>query len=189
MGGQDATAAVNTPIDSPLSGAEEEARPLWNVIVSNEKYLAAYHDCCDKLLKSFFENGECTAEIDRVYALIKEYVETDPSAFFTADEVAKAVETLKSFCTLRAQSIRRQLEGSLGSTKDTQTREAMVSAEGVDISAMGSYGGGKEGEGGPGGQGGFPGGNGSFPGGMTPPGGSGGGMTPPGGAAPTQSAP
>ena len=42
-GGNDSTAAVNWAIDSPLSGTTEENRPLWNIIVGNEEYLAKYH--------------------------------------------------------------------------------------------------------------------------------------------------
>lgn len=40
----DATTIVNFGIDSPLSGAEEDDRPMWSWIVNNEEYLEEYHN-------------------------------------------------------------------------------------------------------------------------------------------------
>ena len=73
QGGNDATAAVNWAIDSPLSGTTEEKRPLWNVIVSNDEYLKLYHQYYSELMSGFFTNGECAAEIERVYEMIRAY--------------------------------------------------------------------------------------------------------------------
>ncbi len=152
----DATSAVNTPIDSPLSGTDEDSRPLWKVIVSDEEYLSKYHQVFSKLISSFFESGECAEEIERVYEMIRPYVEADPSAFYTVDQFDTAVKTLKEFCALRAESIRKQLDGTLGSTADTQKKDDYADASSLTLSAMGS-------------QGGRDGGRGGGPGGMTPP--------------------
>ena len=188
-GAGDAKAAVNTPIESPLSGASEESRPLWNIIVSNEEYLKAYEECYDKLLSAFFESGRCASEIARVKKLIAPYVKNDPSAFYTYKEFEKAVSALTLFCEKRAESIRRQLSGSLGKTKGTQNDPDMVSADGLDMSVMGVMGMGGPNQGGDPNQGGTPPGQGGFPnqggdpnqGGTPPQGGfPGQGGTPPG---------
>ena len=149
QGGSDATSAVNWAIDSPLSGTTEENRPLWNTIVSNEAYLEKYHQYYSELLADFFENGKCSEEIERVYNMIRPYVEKDPSAFYTLDEFDKAVETLKVFCEKRAESISKQLGGTLGSTTDTQKAEDKVDASGLKLSDMGTQGGDKGGKGAP----------------------------------------
>lgn len=145
QGGSDATSAANWAIDSPLSGTTEEKRPLWNAIVSNEAYLEKYHQYYNELLANFFSNGKCTEEIERVYNMIRPYVEKDPTAFYTLDEFDEAVTTLKAFCEKRAESISKQLNGKLGCTTDTQKSEDKVDASDLTLSRMGSQGGGKDG--------------------------------------------
>ncbi len=149
QGGTDATSAVNWAIDSPLSGATEENRPLWNAVVSNEEYLEKYHQVYSELLRNFFENGKCTEEIERVYNMIRPYVEKDPTAFYTLDRFDTAVNTLKAFCENRAESISKQLNGTLGSTGDTQKNEDKVDASDLKLTDMGSQGGEKGGKGAP----------------------------------------
>ena len=157
-GGEDATSLINTGIDTPLSGSTTDSRPMWAWIANNEEYLQKYHEVYDELLKNYFENGACAAEIDRVYNMIKPYVEKDASAFYTADEFTKAYETLKSFCSLRSESIRKQLDGTLSASTTDQKSEDQVDGSGLNVKDMGSQGGGKDGMGGmnfgPGGNGG-----------------------------------
>ena len=135
----DATALVNTGVDTPLSGSQESDRPMWGWIASNETYLEQYHAVYDKLLQ-YFESGDFDAEIDRIYNMILPYVEKDPSAFYTSEQFKTAYETLKSFCSLRAESIRKQLDGKL-STKTSEQKDAdKVDASSVVISNMGTHG-------------------------------------------------
>ena len=141
QGGGDSTTAINTAIDSPLSGADEDSRPLWKVIVSNESYLKLYHQYYSELMSSFFDSGDCEKEIERVYEMIRPYVKDDPSAFYKVEEFDEAVSTLKQFCTLRAQSINKQLNGELGSAASEQKKEDMVDASAITLSKMGQQGG------------------------------------------------
>ena len=144
MGGSDATSLVNTGIDSPLSGATEDSRPMWAWVAKDETYLAEYHAAYDKLLRSYFENGDFEAELDRMVALLRPYVEKDPTAFFTLEEFDTASATLKQFCMLRSESIRKQLDGSLATRTQEQDQSARVDASDIEIRAMGSMGGRKE---------------------------------------------
>ena len=158
----DAASMINQGIDTPLLGASEEARPLWNAVVSSEEYLESYHKVYDELLKSFFESGKCKAEIETISEMIRPYVANDPTAFYTEAQFEEAVEMLKKVCELRAESIRLQLDGKLALKTEEQNEADRVSAEGVSIEVMGTQGGGK---GGPGEQGSFPGGDMGRPGG------------------------
>ena len=168
-GGADATELINTGIDSPLNGSSEDSRPMWAWIAANEDYLEQYHQVYDELLSKYFESGAFEAQIDALYALLRPYVEKDPSAFYTLEEFDTAFATLKQFCLLRAQSIRAQLSGSLAAKTSEQNAADRSDASGVNVDAMGSQMGG--GQGGPDGQGGFPGGGqGGFPGGQNGPG-------------------
>lgn len=137
-GSSDATALVNTGIDTPLSGSQESDRPMWSWITSSEKYLEQYHSVYSELL-DYFESGAFDAEIDRVYEMILPYVEKDPSAFYSPEQFKTAYETLKELCGLRAESIRNQLDGKL-STKTTEQKDAdKTDASSITISDMGTH--------------------------------------------------
>ena len=46
---------VNYPIDTTLSGAYEDDRPLWKAIIQNDSYKELYHKYFDELLTNYFE--------------------------------------------------------------------------------------------------------------------------------------
>ena len=121
--GSNASSSVNESIDEVLSD-----RPMQAWIFSDEEYSAQYYALYAELL----ETVDIQAIIDNAYSLIAPYVEKDPTAFCTYEEFEKGVEAIKSFCALRSESVALQLSGSNES----------VSAEGLNISDMGTMGGG-----------------------------------------------
>ena len=166
----DATAAVNDPIDTPLSVGSGDSRPMADWIFASEEYTARYHALFEEFLDSF----DLDAMITETAAMIAPYVEKDPTAFCTYEEFETAVEALRQFCALRSESVRGQLDGTIPSTDEGQNADpdALVDASGLTLSALGSMNNG--GGGGPGGNapgggpgGGFPGSSseGGFPGG------------------------
>lgn len=136
----DATTIVNYGIDSPLSGAEEEDRPMWSWITDNEEYLEKYHDSMDKLITGYFESGEFETEANAIYEMILPYIEKDTERFYDTEEFQTAFETLKIFCTKRSESIRLQLDGTLSSVTSEQVDDSKVDASDITISDMGSQG-------------------------------------------------
>ena len=158
----DATAAVNDPIDTPLSIGSGDSRPMADWIFASEEYTARYHE----LLAEFLDRFDLDAMITETAAMIAPYVEKDPTAFCSYEKYETGVETLRQFCALRSESVRGQLNGTIPSTDDGQNADpdALVDASGLMLSALGGMGGGRGGGfgGGPGGssEGGFP-GNGS----------------------------
>ena len=138
----EATALINTGIDTPLSGSQDSARPMWNFIISDEKYLKQYHEVYEELL-DYFESGKCDAEIERICNMILPYVEKDSSAFYTSEQLKNAEKTLKSFCRLRAESIRKQLDGKLSAKTSEQNDTDQIDASSITISDMGTNGMGK----------------------------------------------
>lgn len=145
-----ATALVNYPIDTPVSGGSIEDRPMLAWIFANEEYTELYHQYFKEFISEYFDSGYFEEMIDNVTELISPYVENDPTSFCTYEEFQTGVATLKEFCLLRAESITKQLEGTIGSTSDTQDTGTFVNADDIQISDMGSMNGG--GQGGPGGQ-------------------------------------
>lgn len=144
VGGNDSTSMINYPIDSPVSGGDTDSRPMLAWIFSDEEYTELYHEALSEFIANYFENGYFEEEIDRVTALISPYVEKDPTKFCTYDEFTEGVSALKEFCTLRAESVRGQLDGTIPSTSDAQSEDssALISGSFVSISAMGSMNGG-----------------------------------------------
>ena len=144
--GSDADAAMNDPIDSPLSVSGDGSRPLVDWIFQSEEYTALYH----QYFAEFLDTVDIAAIIDEAYALIAPYVEKDPTAFCSYEEFETGIETLRSFCEKRTESVRGQLEGTIPSTDEGQQADssALVDASGLSLSAMGSMGGGKGGFGG-----------------------------------------
>lgn len=142
-GGQ-AASSVNDPIDDVLSD-----RPMQSWIFSGETYTQRYHE----LYTEFLNTVDPVQIIEDAYALIAEYVEKDPTKFCTREEFETGVQALKSFCSLRTESVQGQLAGTIPSTSKGQSSEstALVNADGLNLSDMGTM---NNGGGGPGGFGG-----------------------------------
>lgn len=136
-----ASDAVNSPIDSPVSGGDASDRPMVAWIFENETYLEAYHAIYAEFVENNLANGWLSAEIERVYQMIRPYAEKDPTAFYTAEELDQAVQTLQTFCEKRAESVQGQLGGTIPSTEAGQTENAanLIDARNVNLNDMGEF--------------------------------------------------
>ncbi len=144
FGISEASEAVNFPIDTPVaSGISLEDRPLIGVLLENEDYTELYHAYLERIATGFY--GESFEErIAAIDALIGDYVESDPTAFYTYDEYQTTILTLAEYGDMRAESILGQLNGTIPSTEEGQTAnpDLLVDASGLNFSSMGSTGGG-----------------------------------------------
>lgn len=140
LGSSDATALVNYPIDTPVSGGTVDSRPMLAWIFSSEEYTQLYHQYFSQFLAEWFDSGSFSQTLQQVVDLITPYVEKDPTKFCTTEEFQAGVEALEVFCLLRAQSVQGQLEGTIPSTDEGQSEDSstLVDASSVDISAMGT---------------------------------------------------
>ena len=157
QGGSDATSLVNYPIDTPVSGGDVSSRPMIAWIFENEEYTQMYHEYFAEFLSMFYENGALAEMIDSVSEMIAPYIEKQPVSFYTYEEFQTGIAALKEFCTLRLESIEGQLNGTIPSTSSGQSADSssLVDGSSVNVSDMGSMGGGFGG----GNKGGFGGGN------------------------------
>lgn len=144
QGAQDATSLVNYPIDTPVSGGTVDSRPMLSWIFSSEEYTQLYHQYFQEFISQYFDSGYFTETFNSVVELISPYVEEDPTKFCDYEEFQSGVETLREFCLLRAESIDGQLDGSIPSTSEGQSQDssALIDTSSLDITAMGSMGGG-----------------------------------------------
>ena len=137
MGMGSASGTVNEPIDFDLSD-----RPMVSWIFDDEESTAAYHQVYRTFAENYLANGWLQDEIARVSAMIAPYVQDDPTAFFTADEVTAAQQMLLSFVSARTESVMGQLDGLIPSTEDGQRADSsnLVDSSHIDLSAMGEFG-------------------------------------------------
>lgn len=145
-----ASGLVNYPIDTPVSGGTVDSRPMLAWILNNEEYTEMYHQLFAEFISEYFESGKVEEMISSVKEMISPYVEADPTKFCTYEEFLTGIDTLKEFCALRAESVSGQLEGTIGSTLDTQSRDTLIAAEDITVSDMGTMnmgmGGGRDGQ-------------------------------------------
>ena len=139
MGGS-ASSSVNDPIDSPLSVSGSGDRPMMDWILASEEYTDLYH----QYFAQFLETVDVQAMIEETAALIASYVENDATAFCTYEEFVEGVAVLKEFCALRSESVSGQLAGTIPTTDAGQSADstALVDTGDLNLSAMGTMGGG-----------------------------------------------
>ncbi len=147
---QDASAAVNFPIDTPVSGVDMSERPLIAQLLAVEEYQERYHDYLRQIVDQYFGNGLFETRIASVCLAIDSYVQNDPTAFYSYEEYTEAVDMLYTFCMLRAESVAGQLNGTIPSTTAGQQEqpELLVDSSQIQLSVMGAMnmGGGRGGE-------------------------------------------
>lgn len=141
----DASSAVNYPIDTALSGVSEEQRPILTRLLNTESGLAYYHACLEKLAQKAMD-GTFSQQVAALYQQIKELAGSDPTAFYSAEEVETAVSELDTFIQLRGQSVMGQLEGTVPATEQEQQEypERLIDASSLDLQAMGMQGGNRD---------------------------------------------
>ncbi len=135
-----ATSSVNDPIDTPLSVSRNGDRPMIDWIFSNEEYTALYHQYFSEFVSEYFDSGYFESFINSTIDIISPYVEKDPTKFCTYEEFQKGSTTLKEFCVLRAESVKGQLNGTIGATSTTQISDTLIDASDLSTSDMGSMG-------------------------------------------------
>ncbi|MBP5304570.1 MAG: CotH kinase family protein [Lachnospiraceae bacterium] len=143
--GNDATSAVNDPIDTPLSITEGNTdRPMFSWITASDEYTEAYHEYFNEFVEKYYETGYLENLIDSVHDMIAPYVEKDPTKFCTTEEFETGVKAIKEFVALRFESIKGQLNGSIGSNDSAQAedQDALIDASALTLSDMGTMGGG-----------------------------------------------
>lgn len=145
-----ASSVVNFPIDTPVSGVSLEDRPLLGKLLAVPEYLELYHGYLAELVEGYFNSGLFEETVDTLDALISPYVEQDATAFYDYTAYRASLPQLKSLGLLRAESVAGQLSGTIPSTSEGQTAapDNLVDTSSLDLSALGSQGGGMGGMGG-----------------------------------------
>ncbi len=141
----DASDVINFPIDTPVSGVEMSSRPLIERMFENEEYLNSYHEYLQELVDKYFADGRFESKINKISALIDEYVKNDATAFCTYEQYKTAVSSFNLLGRLRGESVQGQLDGAIASTASGQKENSgtIISAGELKLSDLGSMMGGR----------------------------------------------
>lgn len=136
-GSDKGTEMVNDAIDTPFSATD-----FFDALLENEEYLEKYHEYLDKLVEEYVNGGRFEETYNRIRSRIDTLVEEDPTAFCSYEEYDEACEMLYKAVTLRAESIRGQLDGTIPSTDEGQKQDssALIDGSEIDVSVMGQFG-------------------------------------------------
>ncbi len=138
---RNATEAVNSAVDTPMDGLEEE-RPLFSKLMEVEEYKERYHGYLAEIAEGYVEGGQFSEVLSAVQGVISPYVEKDATAFYSYREFVQAAGTLEAFVLLRAESVEKQLAGEISSVSGDRSQDTvLVDASGIDLSTMGMQGG------------------------------------------------
>ena len=131
-----ATSMINDPIDTPFDGTD-----FFDALLENEEYLAQYHEYLRRLAEEYVQGGRLQEVWERLDAQTDELIETDPNAFYTAEEYEEAKDTLWQVLQLRAESVLGQLDGTIPSTDDGQkeAQDTLIDGSAIDLSVMGEF--------------------------------------------------
>lgn len=134
------TEFINTPIDEPLTNTTLDERPMLKAMLSDAHGKAVYYETLQKLLDEWIYSGYLDSYISEHKEMIRPWVESDPNMKERMDIFEEAVHSVRTFGTLRAESISGQLAGTIPSTHAGQAvdPETRVDATGFSSPDSGS---------------------------------------------------
>lgn len=77
-------------IDEPVQGSVAD-RPLVARLLADEDYLQTYHGYLEQIADQYLSGSYLKTETDRLRQLIGEYVQTDPTAFYTYEQFEQGI--------------------------------------------------------------------------------------------------
>lgn len=140
-----ATSLINRAIDDIVSNGSLDDRPLLAAALYKDEYMEQYHDNLQNLIDGYFTSGVFETTVAKLQKMISPYVKKDPTAFYSYSEYEKGVDTLLKFVNARAESVQKQLDGTIPSTKEAREESdaTLVDGSEITISDMGTQGGGR----------------------------------------------
>lgn len=112
--GQSSTALL---IDEPTQGALTE-RPLVAKLLAVDAYKEKYHDIIKEAIEGYLSEDSFSARVEQLKQMISEFVEQDPTAFYTYEEYEQGVTELLATNAKQVDNIAQQLAGTIPSSGD-----------------------------------------------------------------------
>ena len=138
---RDPEVLINYPIHTPAEGSVMMNRPLYHNLMKTEEYFQSYRKYFDRFVSQYFESGRFQSLLARTREMIAPYVEKDPTAFCSYEDHRLAADTLEQVCMLRAESVRKQLDGEIPATIRGQQEapQARLAASHIRLEDLGDF--------------------------------------------------
>ena len=138
---RDPEVLINYPIHTPAEGSVMMNRPLYHNLMKTEEYFQSYRKYFDRFVSQYFESGRFQSLLARTREMIAPYVEKDPTAFCSYEDHRLAADTLEQVCMLRAESVRKQLDGEIPATIRGQQEapQARLDASHIRLEDLGDF--------------------------------------------------
>ncbi|GAA0136816.1 hypothetical protein YSY43_36570 [Paenibacillus sp. YSY-4.3] len=104
-------------IDEPTQGALAD-RPLIAKLLAVDAYKDNYHDIIREAIEGYLSEDSFSSRVEQLKQMISEYVEQDPTAFYTYEEYQQGVSDLLATNAKQVDNIARQLAGTIPSSGD-----------------------------------------------------------------------
>lgn len=111
-------------IDEPVKGSMDNY-PLIQAIFDNEEYVEKYHEYLQTLSEGYLEKDTINEKVLSVYEMIKNYVEIDPTSFYSYEDFEKTLfqdegdsMSLLNYIEKRVENVTQQLSGEIPSTNN-----------------------------------------------------------------------
>ena len=138
---KDPEVLINYPIHTPAEGSVMMNRPLYHNLMKIEEYFQSYRKYFDQFVSQYFESGRFQSLLAQTREMIAPYVEKDPTAFCSYEDHRLAADTLEQVCMLRAESVRKQLNGEIPATIRGQQEapQARLDASHIRLEDLGDF--------------------------------------------------
>ena len=138
---RDPEVLINYHIHTPAEGSVMMNRPLYHNLMKTEEYFQSYRKYFDRFVSQYFESGRFQSLLARTREMIAPYVEKDPTAFCSYEDHRLAADTLEQVCMLRAESVRKQLDGEIPATIRGQQEapQARLDASHIRLEDLGDF--------------------------------------------------
>ena len=138
---RDPEVLINYPIHTPAEGSVMMNRPLYHNLMKTEEYFQSYRKYFDQFVSQYFESGRFQSLLAQTREMIAPYVEKDPTAFCSYEDHRLAADTLEQVCMLRAESVRKQLNGEIPATIRGQQEapQARLDASHIRLEDLGDF--------------------------------------------------
>ena len=129
---------VNLPIDTPFICDLSEREFFMNILDIDE-YRNKYHEYLSVLAEQYVMGGELDKTISTYTDEIQDIVGTEENAHYKSADFLPAVEQLKLFLQRKSESVIGQLNGTIPSDRNGQTKspEKLIDTSDLDLRLMG----------------------------------------------------
>ena len=108
-------------------------------LLEKEEYREKYHSYLREIAANFIQSGLFDETVDKAVSVIDSYVKADTTSFYGYDAFKEGIAALKLFASLRAESVKAQLDGTIPSYQsDRNDSTVLTDASSLSLDKLGA---------------------------------------------------